>query len=162
MPSTRYNTALAFIKAFETLDGQTFHSLYTPTCIHSFAPASCNPPAPSGRDHFSTHIGGLKTILKSFPVYPKEIIENETENQVVIWATSETVFLDEAMDDGIPKEDWSYKGEYIFILTMNESGEGIEKVFEFLDSKGTDRLRDLMKRGRDNLEKRSLDAVVNF
>lgn len=154
MPSKRYNTALAFINAFETLDGDTFHSLAALNYTHIFAPARANGPAPRDRETFAGHISGLKSILEGFPVVPKEVIENVGENQVVVWATSETLFREDVMDDGLNKEQWAYKGEYVFILTMDESGEKIVKVFEFLDSKGTEELRGLIARAKKNKEKR--------
>ncbi len=36
---------------------------------------------------------------------------------------------------------------------MDASGEKIEKVFEFVDSKGTEKLRELITRARENLRK---------
>lgn len=74
---------------------------------------------------------------------------------MVVWATSETRFHDEVMDGGIAAEEWKYRGEYIFILSMDEKGEKIERVVEFVDSKGTDRLRVLMARAKKNREVRA-------
>ena len=64
------------------------------------------------------------------------------------------MFRDDVKDAGLSDEEWSYRGEYIFILTMDESQEKIIRVLEFVDSKGTDRLRELMARARANLEKK--------
>lgn len=156
MPSNRYNTAVAFIEAFDSLSASTFLSLLTPTCQHIFAPASADAPRePLDNNAFAAHISSLTLVLRNFPVYPKEIIENERANQVVVWATSETRFHDEVMDGGIAAEEWKYRGEYIFILSMDESGERIERVVEFVDSKGTDRLRVLMARAKKNREVRA-------
>jgi uncharacterized radical SAM superfamily Fe-S cluster-containing enzyme len=48
-------------------------------------------------------------------------------------------------------ERWRYKGEYMFMLWMDESGEKVVRVVEFLDSKGTaDVLMPLMRRAREN------------
>ena len=49
------------------------------------------------------------------------------------------------------KEDWRYEGEYVFILDFVEDERGEQKarrILEFLDSKGTERVRGLMKRAR--------------
>ena len=82
---------------------------------------------------------------------PKEVIESQDSNQVVVWAMSETCFRDEVKDAGIPEDEWAYKGEYMFVFTMDESGEKIERVLEFLDSKKTkDTLLGLMERARRN------------
>lgn len=56
------------------------------------------------------------------------------------------------MDEGLSDEEWGYLGEYIFIFTMDESGKGIVRVLEFVDGKGTERLRGLMARARRNLQ----------
>jgi hypothetical protein len=58
-------------------------------------------------------------------------------------------------DDGIEEKEWVYEGEYIFIFSMDESGEKIVRTVEFLDSKGTaEKLGVLMKRANENREKR--------
>ncbi len=61
------------------------------------------------------------------------------------------------------EEDWKYTGEYMFLLSFEEGesgvdGEGgvfkrIERIVEFVDSKGTARLEGLMKKGRDHVAK---------
>jgi hypothetical protein len=157
MTSKRYQTALKFIGAFEDLSIDTFLALQTPTCRHVFAPASLPPPAPLDNAGFAAHQTGLRTILEAFPVRAKEIIEDQEKNQVVIWATSETKFFDAVKDSGLSDDEWIYRGEYMFILTMDESQEKIERVIEFLDSKATERLRVLIRRAKDNKQK--IDGV---
>ncbi|KAE8450082.1 hypothetical protein EG329_006863 [Mollisiaceae sp. DMI_Dod_QoI] len=152
MSSTRRSTALAFISAFEYLDIPTHMSLRTPTCTQIFAPSSIHQPPPLTNSDFSVHLSKLKSIISHFPVWPKEIIEDERENRVVIWATSEATFKDEVRDEGLSEAEWGYKGEYVFMLTLDESGERIEKVVEFLDSKAAERARGLVRRALGNLE----------
>jgi hypothetical protein len=152
MPSTRHNTALRYIQAFETLSVETFLSIQTPSCVHTFAPASINIPLPLDANAFVKHISNLKQILKGFPVTAKEILEDEAKNSVIVWAGSQAIFHDELMDAGIPREEWDYRGEYVFIFTMDGSGEKVERVVEFLDSKETERLRGLMERAKKNKE----------
>lgn len=157
MTSKRYQTALKFIEAFDTLSIDTFLALQATTCHHIFAPTSLPPPAPLDNAGFAAHLKGLRTILEAFPVHAKEIVEDQEKNQVVIWATSETKFFDAVKDSGLSDEEWIYRGEYIFILTMDKSQEKIERVIEFLDSKATERLRELMRRAKDNKQK--IDGV---
>jgi len=152
MSSPRRTTALAFISAFEHLDIPTHMSLRTPTCTQIFAPSSIAQPPPLSNSEFSTHLSKLKSIISHFPVWPKEIIEDERENRVAIWATSEATFKDEVRDEGLSEEEWGYRGEYVFMLSMDESGEKIERVVEFLDSKAAERVRELVKRALGNLE----------
>jgi hypothetical protein len=111
---------------------------------------SASPPPPKDGAHFVQHIADLRGIMRGFPVYTQAMYVNEAARQVVVHATSEPWFHDEVKDNEMPESDWLYHGEYIFILDMDESGEKITKVFEFLDSKGTDALRQLMKRARAN------------
>lgn len=152
MSSKLEQTALAYLEAFKTLSPESFLSILAPTAIHQFAPASLNLPESMSGSAFATHIGRLREILDGFPVYPKgDISVNEGQNEATVWATSEAHFRPEAMDDGISMEEWLYHGEYIFILTTDESQEKVVKVLEFVDSKGTERLRELTARARANL-----------
>lgn len=153
MPSTRYQTAVEFIEDFENLSPSTMLARRTPDCTHIFLPSSIAPP-PKDNAAFEAHISRLHDIIKSFPVTAKEIMEDGDQNKVVVWATSQAQFYDEVKDRGLSDEEWAYKGTYIFILTMNESGDKIQKVVEFVDSKGTERLMGLMTRARANKEKR--------
>ncbi len=149
--STLRTTAERYISAFETLDSDLFLSLQSPSAYsHTFGPASASPPPPQDGEHFAQHIADLRGIMRGFPVYTQQMYVNEAARQVVLHATSETWFHDEIKDNDIPESDWLYHGEYIFILDMDDSGEKITRVFEFLDSKGTDALRQLMKRARAN------------
>lgn len=76
-------------------------------------------------------------------------MEDEKQNRVVVWATGKPMWKEEVMDGD--KKDWEIEGEYMFILSMNESGEKLERVVEFLDSKRTEELRVLAARAAKNL-----------
>ncbi|KAK4943704.1 hypothetical protein LTR10_016801 [Elasticomyces elasticus] len=143
-------TALTFISAFETLSTETFASLQAPSYIHTFAPASCNPPAALDGAHFIQHLSSMRDIMRGFPVRPKEVFVNEGLNQVTVYADSETWFHEDVKDDSVPADEWLYHGEYIFILDMDDSQTKIKRVFEFLDSKGTEQLRVLLSKARQN------------
>jgi len=96
--------------------------------------------------------------MSSFPFTVKEMIDNPTANQVLIWTTASPVWLPEAMESDVD-EMWNYMGEYIFLLSFEEGQSGddgdggtfkrVERIVEFVDSKGTARLQGLMKKGRD-------------
>jgi hypothetical protein len=81
-------------------------------------------------------------------------MEDEQQNKVIVWATSQPIFHDELKDEGLTEEEWTYKGEYMFILSMNESGDKVERVVEFVDSKGSERFLGLIQRARTNKDKR--------
>lgn len=155
MASKRLETAKKYIGHFATLDTQVLDSILAGNHTHQFAPASANPPGPFDKQGMLDHIGHLRNIMTGFPVTAKEYIESESGNQVTVWATSQTIFRDDVRDDGISKKEWEYEGEYIFLLSMDETGEKIVRTVEFLDSKGTvDKLGALMKRANENREKR--------
>lgn len=58
---------------------------------------------------------------------------------VVVWATASPPFREELMVYELyTKEQWSgYIGEFVFIITANETGDKIARVEEFVDSKAT-------------------------
>ncbi|KAF2100234.1 hypothetical protein NA57DRAFT_73844 [Rhizodiscina lignyota] len=153
MSSVLAKTALAVLAGFETLDADALVASRAPNCIQTWAPSSCNPPQPRDNAQFAAHVAGLKSVMKGFPVHAKEVFESEKEKRVVVWATSQAMFHDELKDSSFTEEEWDYRGEYIFMFHMDASGEKIEKVFEFLDSKGTERLRKLIARARENRAK---------
>jgi len=146
--STQRNTALAFLETFDTLDSDSNLALRTPSCRHSMGPASLNFTPDMTNQQWAAHFQPLKEILSSFPVTAKEIFESG--NQVTIWATSNALFREEAKDDeeGI---DWTYEGEYIFILFFEEGGERIERIVEFLDSAKVAPVRALLGRATRNV-----------
>ncbi|KAJ5099317.1 hypothetical protein N7532_006318 [Penicillium argentinense] len=145
-------TALSYLQGFTTLSADTFLRYLSPTASHRFAPSSLSPPSPMSPEAFANHLEGLREVLSGFPVSAKEIFDHEEKGQVTIWATSEAEFRHEVKDGGITEDEWAYKGEYIFIFTMDETGQKIVDIVEFLDSLGTERLRGLMARARKNLQ----------
>ncbi|KAL1885143.1 hypothetical protein Plec18167_001800 [Paecilomyces lecythidis] len=155
-PSKRLETAKKFIGIFATLDTHLADSLLAEDFVHQFAPASLGMRPPLGKQVFLEHIDGLREIMAGFPVTVKEHVESESSNQVTVWARSQTIFRDDVKDDGVSEKEWAYEGEYMFLLFMDETGEKITRVVEFLDSKATDeKLRPLIRRARENSQKRS-------
>jgi len=152
MPSARYKTAMAFIGDFETLDVPTMLSRRTNECVHTFLPSSIAMP-PKDNTAFGEHVSRIREIMPKFPVTAKEVMEDEGKNTVIIHAVSQAYFHDSVKDEGIPSDDWRYQGEYIFMLTMTEAGDKVNKVVEFVDSKGTQTVLGLIKRARANKEK---------
>lgn len=156
MASKRLETAKKFIGHFASFDRQTLNTILTDDYIHHFAPSSLTPFGPYTKQAFLEHHGRMLVVMSGFPVTAKEYIESESSNQVVVWATSQANFRDEVKDNGIPEKDWMYEGEYVFILSMDQTGEKIVRVTEFLDSKATlDKLVGLMKRAQENSERKS-------
>ena len=155
MVSKRLETATRYINHFATLDIEVLDSVLAEHYSHEFAPASLHPLGPFDKQGKLQHITRLRSIMTGFPVTAKEYIESESSNRVTVWATSQTKFRDDVKDDGISQQQWVYEGEYIFIFTMDETGEKIVRTIEFLDSKKTtDELYALTKRARENRDNR--------
>ncbi|EXJ82326.1 hypothetical protein A1O3_06139 [Capronia epimyces CBS 606.96] len=152
--SPRLETARTFIAGFANLSADALVSTRTADCTHLFAPASLGAlTTPKDNATFAAHLAGLRDVLAGFPVTAKEMIESDIQNTVTVWATSNALFRDELKDDGLPADEWAYRGEYIFLLTMDDTGRRIRRIVEFLDSKATDRLLLLMARARENRRK---------
>ena len=159
--AARIRTAQAFVDAFSTFSETALLSVRTPSCIQYFAPHSVNIPPKTNSD-FEGHFARLRGVMSSFPFMVKEMIDNPTANQVLVWTTASPVWLPEIMRRDV-EEDWKYTGEYMFLLSFEDGesgvdGEGgvfkrIERIVEFVDSKGTARLQGLMKKGRDHVQK---------
>ncbi|KAH8893941.1 hypothetical protein GQ53DRAFT_745349 [Thozetella sp. PMI_491] len=154
MESTRMKTAKKYIKHFETLDIPLLKVLLSDDFAQEFAPASINPPGPFDKQGFLKHHEHLLDVMTGFPVTGKEYIESESSNQVIVWATAQAEFRDDVRD-GEPAEYWGYHGEYIFIITLDETGEKIVRIVEFLDSKATvEGLMALMQKANENKAKK--------
>ncbi len=165
----RRKTALAFVESFTTLSAAACLRVRTPGCLHHFRPRSLNI-EPKSSAEFAAHRKNFDGIIASFPFTITELIDNPAANQVLIWTTASPVWNAEVTTsfrkcyhDGGDSErvDWSYTGEYMFLLTFEDGengddGEGgklrrIERIVEFLDSKGTTRLLRLMQDAKKNL-----------
>lgn len=144
-----HDTATTFLKVFETLDTSVVRSIQSDSYTHHFAPASLAMPEQNLKQ-FIDHIKWLNDVLKAFPVIPKEIWVNPTLKQVTIWATAVPEFHQHIIGSDDSK-DWYVQGEYIFVLSMDDSGRKIERGIEFLDSKRTEYLLELNARARSRL-----------
>jgi hypothetical protein len=59
-------------------------------------------------------------------------MEDQKQNRVIVWARSEGKIREEVKDAGLTEEEWCYREYYVVIFTMNESGEKIERIVEFM------------------------------
>jgi hypothetical protein len=151
MTSARYSTALKYLEASNVLDLSAIMSLRSATCTHIFAPGE-RPPVDN-----TTYEAGLhrfKDIIFGFPVTVKEVMEDEKLNRIIFWASGGVRWNPAAKDPGLSEEEWNFKGEYMIVLSMDETGEKIERVLEFVDSKATEYLRTLMARAWVNIQQK--------
>ena len=151
MPSTRHKVALSFLEGFKTLSVEKLLANRTNYCKQVFAPLSLG--VVQDNETFASHIQHLQEVIETFPVTAKEVVEDEKENKVVIWASSTANFYESVKDAGLAADEWTYHGEYVFMLSMTADGEQIERIVEFVDTSGTKRLQGLIKRARENIEK---------
>jgi hypothetical protein len=153
MASIPHQIALAFCASFQHLDLDANLALRTSDCTHIFAPASLKMSPSMNNEQWAAHAQSLKAILSSFPVEAKEIFAQEGSNHITIWATSDARFRDDVKDEesGL---DWSYYGEYIFVLQLNQAGDKIQRIVEFLDSKKVIDLGLVRARARANVAAR--------
>lgn len=154
MESKRLATAKKFISQFAALNAEALGSILADNYIHEFAPATGGHQGPNTRAELIMNTGNMGKILSSFPFKVEEYIESESRNEVTVYAKGGPVFRADVMDDGIPKEEWAYQGEFIFLIFMDESGEKLVRCLEFRDSKATDeKLRPLVRRAHGNRQR---------
>lgn len=144
--STLRSTAQSYLTTLSTFDAQALRPLQSENYFHEFAPASTNYGTRT-LDQFATHITALKQVLHGFQPEVKNLWVNESLKQVTIWGTAVVIWKDEKVKDN---KEWEYKGEYIFVLSMDESGKKVERVLEFLDSKDLERFGALIVKARVN------------
>ncbi|KAJ0419264.1 hypothetical protein BJY00DRAFT_314095 [Aspergillus carlsbadensis] len=154
--SKRLLTAQKLISYFASLDQTILEPLLAPNLYHEFRPGSLEVPRGLDKTSFLGFCNNFGSIMTGFPFTAKEYTESEASNQVVVWATSKAQFREEVKDyEGMEASDWEFEGEYVLILTMDESGERIERYIEFMDSKAAvEKLLGLMGRAQQNLAKR--------
>lgn len=158
MESTLMNTAKAYMQVFTNLDPKSIVSIQTEDYRHIFAPQSMNLPGPYNRDQFLAHLEALHSMVRSSPMRIKETWPNPYLRQVLIWAEAEAEFHDfikeSAAEEGDPAVDWYFRGEYMWLLTMDETGGKVREVLEFVDSKAGDGMRSLMNIATRQIKKR--------
>lgn len=139
-PPTLAATATTSLKVFATLDPDTNASVQTNDYRHVFAPSSIHLPQDTTRESFAAHLDPLREVMRSFPVRSRQVWPNPSLHQVMIWADSEAEFRDNVKDTD-DDAGWGALGESISLfLTMDQAGDKVRHVLEFLDSKATDRV----------------------
>ena len=152
MSSSRVVTGRKFLEALGKLDKDTLLSMITPTFTYTLAPSSIPLPPPMNAEAYGRFVEQTRTTVRAYTVTIKTTIDcGDAENKVVFWTTGEAQFKDELMDDGLSKDEWQYTGEYMTVFTFDEGGK-VEALFEFVDSKGFEKIFPLMQRAQKNLQ----------
>jgi ketosteroid isomerase-like protein len=72
---------------------------------------------------FRAYFAAIMPYFRDFKVAINDIIEDEKENKIAIWAKSTAV-----TDIG------PYANEYVLVFHFNEAGDKLERFLEFIDS----------------------------
>ncbi|KAF5336282.1 hypothetical protein D9758_014490 [Tetrapyrgos nigripes] len=117
-------TAQSLVSAFNSWDLEALmsESWRSPSCIFQVLPLSLDL-LPMNNEEWKKYFGPRMKALSNVHLKVKEMIVDEKERKVAIWAgsTGETVI-------------GPYKNEYVFILECGEDGRA-EWIREFVDSK---------------------------
>ena len=127
-------TATAYLDVYTTLDIEAFSALLSDDFTLEMAPASASLPT-LDRDACISRVSAIKEVMSTFPVTIINSWPNPSLRQILVWAKSEAHFH-EQLKDGDTNE-WDLKGEYMFLMTTDESGMTVEHILEFVDSKAT-------------------------
>jgi hypothetical protein len=151
--SSRVATGQKFLEALGKLDKPTLLSMVTPSFTYSLAPSSIPLPPTMNAETWGGFLDQTRATIRAYTIRVKSTIDcGEAENKVVFWTTGEAHFKEELVDDGLSEEEWRYTGEYMTVLTFGEGGK-VEALFEFVDSKGIEKVMPLMRRARQNLQR---------
>ncbi|KAJ4355913.1 uncharacterized protein N0V89_003938 [Didymosphaeria variabile] len=155
--SIRLYTAQTYLSSFSKLSVPSFSSVLSDTYTHTYAPSSLvetlNREGYPDKSAFLDHIRSIARLMTGFPVTPIQMIEDEKQNAVWAWTKSKTEWKREVIDED---NEWDYKGEYVFMFWLDESGTKIEKCVEMLDSWATrERLLILSAKARENIKRRT-------
>jgi ketosteroid isomerase-like protein len=152
MSSSRVVAGQKFLDALGKLDKDTLLSMVAPNFTYTIAPSSIPLLPPMNAEAYGKFLDQTRTTMRAYTITIKTTIDcGDAENKAVFWTTGEAHFKDELMDDGLSEEEWQYIGEYMTVFTFGEDGK-VEALFEFVDSKGTEKFFPLMQRARKNLQ----------
>ncbi|KAF5986785.1 hypothetical protein FCOIX_1320 [Fusarium coicis] len=146
--STLTATAKTYIDVFRTLDTEALSCILSDEYSHRFAPTSANLPGCMDHIGFAARFRRVGEVMSSFTVTVKQMWPNPSLRQVLVWVSSRptsTGILRDSDDDD-DDEEWRKPRECMFLMTMNETGEEIVDVLEFVDSKATEYMVGLVAR----------------
>ena len=127
--------------AVASFDKNRLAEILDPTYEHTFAPSSEEFGPPVDRDAFIGRFAGIEPVLTGLALKPIQSWPNEQARTITVHATGKPSFRDAVRDDGDAEGEWDFTGEYMFVFTMNESGEKIIKTFEFVEGKVATRMK---------------------
>ncbi|KAH8169094.1 snoaL-like domain-containing protein [Sarocladium implicatum] len=129
------DTAQALFDALAAFDTKRMGEILDPSYEHTFAPSSEEFGPPIGKQAFIERFAGISPVLTGIVMKPVQSWANDQTRTVTIHATGAPTFRDTIKAEEDVKDEWDFSGEYMFVFTMDESGEKIVKTFEFVEGK---------------------------
>ncbi|KAH8797752.1 hypothetical protein F5884DRAFT_905891 [Xylogone sp. PMI_703] len=120
--SKRRQTVIEALQSYDGLKAEDILSHRSSSCTHHIIPASLGN-EPMDNTAYAAFLGGVVPFLRNFHMNIKDIVEDEKENKVAVWANST------AESDIGP-----YANEYMFLFYLNKEGDKIEKILELMDA----------------------------
>jgi hypothetical protein len=134
-------TAQRYLDALTALEADRLAALLAPEYEHTFAPSSAAFGPPVGRDVFVERFVGLRPVLSGMTNNILQSWPNDAGRTITIFARMSPIFHEHIKQAGDQKDEWTFCGEYMFVLTADEIGEKVTKSFEFVESKMADRMK---------------------
>ena len=149
MSAQRLETAYKFVEHFAKLDSNILHSILADDYMHQYAPSSLPQLQPFSKDGLIQFVDQLRLVANGYPMLVKQVLDSASSNAVTVWTVGDIDFRDEVKDE---KEEWKCRGEYVFLIFMDETGDKITKTIEFVDSHTvTGKLVPIIKKAHVNL-----------
>jgi ketosteroid isomerase-like protein len=142
--ATALATAKRYMDHYKTLDAAALKDVLLDDYVQIYLPTSVTPPprepGQTQKQWYLNWAGNvLPAIMTGYEMVVSEYIIGETEdgkNRVVtVFSKSKSSFRQDIRDPGDSDDEWFYSAEYVFVITMDETGEKISKIVEFVDSK---------------------------
>lgn len=127
--ATKFVLSTNPIPSTTTPDTDAILSVRTPSCLVSYGPSSIleNSPItnPMDNDQYIAHLHRICPLLKTWRTKIKEIFVDETKLSAIVRA-------DHYMT--LKGRDEPSKNDFMWLLTLTENGEKVERAVEFMDS----------------------------
>ncbi|KUI69040.1 hypothetical protein VM1G_04671 [Cytospora mali] len=134
--SKRRETAIEVIESYRAWDIERIMAYRTDDCVQLISPSSSNPTPTNdntsstsrhrperGNAEYREYFSSVMPAFQDFQPEIHELVEDERENKVIMWASSKGQTL-----------IGPYGNEYMLLLYFNETGDKVKKIVEFVDS----------------------------
>jgi hypothetical protein len=139
--NTASKTVLSYSQENCGSDVSAFSATLTPTCKRYFAPSSFFAATPELANYglsnaeYEAHMAPEMTILEKWRVEIKKIIVDEAKRTAMVWSHHYLTM----------KGQKEVLLEFVFMLDINETGEKVDKIVEFVDTAECDKYVQMMQ-----------------